>query len=70
MPDTSSLSVFQTFDDKWDFMSDITWTHWSVFNRADGQFANGAPANVTTGIGMTRGALLSGPTTSSMRAGR
>jgi len=48
MPDTASLSVFQTFDDKWDIMSDITWTHWSVFSALTVNFANGAPANVTT----------------------
>jgi long-chain fatty acid transport protein len=48
MPDTASLSVFQTFDEKWDIMSDITWTHWSVFNTLTINFANGAPANVTS----------------------
>jgi len=47
MPDTASLSVFQTFDEKWDIMGDITWTHWSVFNALTVNFANGAPANVT-----------------------
>jgi long-chain fatty acid transport protein len=47
MPDTASLSVFQTFDDKWDIMGDITWTHWSVFKTLTVNFANGAPAFVT-----------------------
>jgi long-chain fatty acid transport protein len=29
LPDMASLSVFQRFNDQWDFMGDITWTHWS-----------------------------------------
>ena len=48
VPDSASLSVFQIFDEKWDMMADMTWTHWSVFNQLVVQFANGAPSSVTT----------------------
>jgi len=47
VPDSASVSVFQTFGDKWEMMSDITWTHWSVFNQLTVNFANGAPSNTT-----------------------
>jgi len=47
VPDTASVSVFQTFGDKWEMMSDITWTHCSVFNQLTVNFANGAPSNTT-----------------------
>jgi long-chain fatty acid transport protein len=47
VPDSASVSVFQTFGDKWEMMGDITWTHWSVFDQLVVQFANGAPNNVT-----------------------
>jgi len=29
VPESASLSVFQKFNEKWDFMGDITWTRWS-----------------------------------------
>jgi long-chain fatty acid transport protein len=47
VPATASVSVFQTFGDKWELMSDITWTQWSVFDQLAVNFANGAPSNVT-----------------------
>ena len=47
VPDSASVSVFQTFGDKWEMMGDITWTHWSVFDQLVVNFANGAPSNVT-----------------------
>jgi long-chain fatty acid transport protein len=47
VPDTASVSVLQTFGDKWELMGDITWTQWTVFNQLVVNFANGAPSNVT-----------------------
>jgi long-chain fatty acid transport protein len=47
VPATASVSVFQTFGDKWELMGDITWTQWSVFDELVVNFANGAPSNVT-----------------------
>ncbi|HTT37955.1 MAG TPA: outer membrane protein transport protein [Burkholderiales bacterium] len=47
VPDSASVSVFQIYDEKWDMMADMTWTHWSVFNQLAVQYANGAPASVT-----------------------
>ncbi len=47
VPDSASLSVLQTFGDKWELMGDITWTQWTVFNQLVVNFANGAPSNVT-----------------------
>jgi len=29
VPDMASISVFQKFDERWDLLGDITWTHWS-----------------------------------------
>ncbi len=48
VPDSASLSVLQTFGDKWELMGDITWTQWTAFNQLVVNFANGAPSNVTT----------------------
>jgi long-chain fatty acid transport protein len=48
VPASASVSVFQTFGDKWELMGDITWTQWSVFDQLVINFANGAPSNVTT----------------------
>jgi long-chain fatty acid transport protein len=33
LPDSATLSVFQRFNDKWDFMGDISWTHWSTIKQ-------------------------------------
>jgi long-chain fatty acid transport protein len=33
LPDSATLSVFQRFNDKWDFMGDIQWTHWSTIQE-------------------------------------
>jgi long-chain fatty acid transport protein len=33
LPDSATLSVFQRFNDKWDFMGDITYTHWSTIKE-------------------------------------
>lgn len=35
LPDSATLSVFQRFNDKWDFMGDIQWTHWSTIKEID-----------------------------------
>jgi len=35
LPESASLSVFQRFDDRWDFMGDVTWTNWSRFKALD-----------------------------------
>ena len=43
LPDMFSLSVAQKFGDKWDMMSDITWTHWDVLQQINiVNTANGA----------------------------
>jgi len=47
VPDSASVSVFQTFGDQWEMMGDITWTQWTLFNQLAVNFANGAPSNVT-----------------------
>jgi long-chain fatty acid transport protein len=41
LPETASISVFQRFDDRWDIMSDITWTHWSRFQDLTVMRSNG-----------------------------
>ncbi|MCC7548189.1 MAG: TonB-dependent receptor [Burkholderiales bacterium] len=41
LPESASLSVFQRFDDRWDFMGDVTWTNWSRFKTLDIYRANG-----------------------------
>jgi len=35
LPESASLSVFQRFDERWDFMGDVTWTNWSRFDSLD-----------------------------------
>ena len=50
LPETASLSVFQRFDDKWDIMGDVTWTHWSRFQtltvtRTNGSVLTSQPEN-------------------------
>jgi long-chain fatty acid transport protein len=47
VPASASVSVFQTFGDKWEMMGDITWTHWTAFQQLVVNFANGANPNVT-----------------------
>ncbi len=47
MPDTFSLSGFHKLDDKWDLMSDVTWTHWSVVQQLNVLAANGASLSNT-----------------------
>lgn len=50
LPETVSLSVFQRFDERWDFMGDVTWTRWSRFEtldvyRKDGTLLQSTPEN-------------------------
>ncbi|NNM79526.1 MAG: transporter [Gallionella sp.] len=50
MPDTFSLSGFHQLNDKWDLMTDATWTGWSVLqqlqiNRATGANVQTVPEN-------------------------
>ncbi len=50
LPESASLSVFQRFDDRWDFMGDVTWTNWSRFKtldvyRSDGTLLQSTPEN-------------------------
>lgn len=47
MPDTFSLSGFHKLDDKWDLMSDATWTHWSVVQQLNVLAANGTSLSNT-----------------------
>lgn len=47
MPDTFSLSGFHKLDDKWDLMSDATWTHWSVVQQLNVLAVNGASLSNT-----------------------
>ena len=46
MPDTFSLSGFHQLNDKWDVMTDATWTGWSVFQQLQVNRTTGA--NVQT----------------------
>jgi long-chain fatty acid transport protein len=32
LPDMASFSVFQKFNDQWDLLGDVTWTHWSTID--------------------------------------
>jgi long-chain fatty acid transport protein len=32
LPDTFSISLFKTINPRWDFLADITWTHWKLFD--------------------------------------
>jgi len=50
LPESASLSVFQRFDERWDFMGDVTWTNWSRFKtldiyRGDGSLLQSTPEN-------------------------
>ena len=47
MPDSFSASMVHRMDDKWDMMSDITWTGWSVFNQLNVIRANGTTLSST-----------------------
>ena len=33
LPESASLSVFQKYNEFWDIMGDLTWTHWSRFQN-------------------------------------
>jgi long-chain fatty acid transport protein len=50
LPETFSVSVFSTLNDKWDLLGDVTWTRWSRFKelkivRVNGAVLTSAPEN-------------------------
>jgi len=47
LPDSMSLSAVQEIGDKWELLSDVTFTRWSSFNELRVRFDNGAPDAVT-----------------------
>lgn len=47
LPDSMSLSVVQGVGDRWELLSDVTFTRWSYFNELRVRFDNGAPDAVT-----------------------
>jgi long-chain fatty acid transport protein len=47
LPDSMSLSVVQVIAEKWELLSDVTFTRWSTFNELRVRFDNGAPDAVT-----------------------
>ena len=47
LPDSMSLSAVQEIGDKWELLSDVTFTRWSYFNELRVRFDNGAPDAVT-----------------------
>ncbi len=47
LPDSMSLSAVQVIADKWELLSDVTFTRWSYFNELRVRFDNGAPDAVT-----------------------
>lgn len=48
LPESLSVSYFQSLSDKWSLLADITWTKWSRFDRLVVDFAN--PSQPTTTI--------------------
>lgn len=48
LPASLSLSVFNQFDDKWDFMADVSWTGWSSFKQI--KIVNNSGATVSNTI--------------------
>jgi long-chain fatty acid transport protein len=50
LPDTANVSIFQSLNDRWDWMADIQWTGWSVFHdltfvRSTGGVLQSTPEN-------------------------
>lgn len=50
LPDTANLSIFQTINDRWDWMADLQWTGWSTlkdltFVRTTGPVLQSTPEN-------------------------
>jgi long-chain fatty acid transport protein len=40
LPDRAAISLFQKITDQWDFLADVTWTNWSLFDKLQFNFAN------------------------------
>lgn len=47
LPEMASLSVFQKFNEQWDFMGDITWTRWAQLQNVNIYRSNGATLQAT-----------------------
>lgn len=47
VPETASVSVFQSFGERWDLMGDITWTRWNRFQDLNIYRTNGALLQAT-----------------------
>ncbi len=50
LPGSANLSIFQTFNDRWDWMADAQWTGWSTFKnltfvRTTGSVLQSTPEN-------------------------
>ena len=50
LPGSANLSIFQTFNDRWDWMADVQWTGWSTlknltFVRTSGGVLQSTPEN-------------------------
>lgn len=50
LPDTANFSIFQSFNDRWDWMADVQWTGWSTlhdltFVRTTGSVLQSTPEN-------------------------
>jgi long-chain fatty acid transport protein len=50
LPDTLSISLFKNINPTWDFLADVTWTHWKLFEdltvkRASGTVLTSTPEN-------------------------
>lgn len=47
LPDTLSMGIYHELNDQWAVMSDVTWTHWSLFKNLTVMGANGATVSNT-----------------------
>jgi len=43
LPETLSLSLYQTFDSKWTMLADVTWTKWSRFDKLVVEYDSAQP---------------------------
>lgn len=48
LPETVSLSLVQSLNDKFELLADVTWTNWSRFKELRVQFDSALPDTVTT----------------------
>ncbi len=47
VPDTFSVSLFRSINPNWDFLADVTWTHWKLFEDLTVKRANGSTLTTT-----------------------